>query len=214
MSHPAESAAPAHGKCCVQIGLDFERGCFCAICLEPRTSFEIFLLVSSHDLPGSAEKPTYGRNAKSLYNARSILVGERLKAEPEIRFREYQESLVSSESGLRRSARIQSNQDFELHLSNEIMRQVHEGYISRASSLASSPGLARPREATAQILRNLWNQEPHRPTSPWTAPSNLVRTNIKSAIENTLSKSLRTAAKGSGAGLSGWRFEYLFSLLF
>ena len=120
---------------------------------------------------------------------------------------------MSSESGLRRSARIQSNQDFEQHLSNEIMRQVHEGYISRASSLASSPGLAPPGEATAQILRNLWNREPHRPTSPWTAPSNLVRTNIKSAIENTLSKSLRTAAKGSGAGLSGWRFEYLFPLL-
>ena len=34
-----------------------------------------------------------------------------------------------------------------------------------------------------------------------------------SVIENQLHKSLRTAAKGSGAGLSGWRFEYLFPLL-
>ena len=147
-----------------------------------------------------------GRNAKSLYNARTLLVGERLKSDPEARFQEYQASLVLSESGLRRSARIQATQDFNSHLSNEIMRQVHEGYISRASSLASSPGLACPGEATAQILRNLWNREPHRPTSPWEAPSNSVRTNIKIAIENQLHKSLRTAAKGSGAGLSGWRF--------
>ena len=107
-----------------------------------------------------------GRNAKSLYNARTLLVGERLKSDPEARFQEYQASLVLSESGLRRSARIQATQDFNSHLSNEIMRQVHEGYISRASSLASSPGLACPGEATAQILRNLWNREPHRPTSP------------------------------------------------
>ena len=33
------------------------------------------------------------------------------------------------------------------------------------------------------------------------------------ALEQKLRQSLRTASKGSGAGLSGWRFEYLFPLL-
>ena len=154
-----------------------------------------------------------GRNSKNLYHARKVLVGERLQSEPRVRFQEYQASLIPSESGLRRSARVQANQDFESHLSNEIMRQVHEGYISRASSLASSPGLARPGEATVQILRTLWSREPHCPTLPWTAPRNDVRTSIKVAIENKMHRSLRTASKGSGAGLSGWRFEYLFPLL-
>ena len=154
-----------------------------------------------------------GRNSKSFHDARTCLLGERLQTEPEDRFREYVNNLVPSESGLRRSARLEQNQDFEEHLSNEIMRQVHEGYISRASSLASSSGIACPGEATAQILRNFWNRQPHRPTSPWAAPSNHVRIQIKIAIKNKLFNNLRTAAKGSGAGLSGWRFEYLFPLL-
>ena len=103
--------------------------------------------------------------------------------------------------------------DFEKHLSNEIMRNVHEGYISLASSLAAFPGLAQPGNATAQILRELWGRDVHRPSLPWNPPSAYERNNIKVAIEKNLHRSLRTAAKGSGAGLTSWRFEYLSPFL-
>ena len=155
-----------------------------------------------------------GRNSKSLYNARTLLVGNRLDADPQSRFLEYQASLQPSDRDLRRSTRVQAQEtDFDKHLSNEIMRNVHEGYISRASSLASSPGLAQPGNATAQVLRDLWSRVVHRPSSPWNPPSAYERNNIKVAMENNLHRSLRTAAKGSGAGLTGWRFEYLAPLL-
>ena len=36
---------------------------------------------------------------------------------------------------------------------------------------------------------------------------------IRAAVQEHLQRSLRTAARGSGAGLSGWRFEFLFPLL-
>ena len=128
-----------------KLGLISNAGAFAHSALSRERALKYFFLFPRMIFQAPLRNRHNGRNAKSLYNARSILVGERLRTEPEIRFREYQESLVSSESGLRRSARIQSNQDFEQHLSNEIMRQVHEGYISRASSLASSPGLAQQR---------------------------------------------------------------------
>ena len=111
-----------------------------------------------------------------MYAARTLLVGERLAANARERFFEYQASLQPSVSGVRHSERLQArSSDFESHLSNEIMRQVHEGYISRASSLASSPGLARVGEATAQILRDLWSRDPQRPSTPWTTPFNELR---------------------------------------
>ena len=86
-----------------------------------------------------------------MYAARTLLVGERLAANARERFFfEYQASLQPSVSGVRHSERLQArSSDFESHLSNEIMRQVHEGFVSRASSLACSPGLARVGEATA-----------------------------------------------------------------
>ena len=93
------------------------------------------------------------------------------------------------------------------------MRQVHEGYISRAASLASSPGLAPYSEETAQRLRRLWSCAPHRQSVAWEPPSASARVQILAALEQKLRKSLQTAHKGSGAGLSGWRFEYLFPLL-
>ena len=40
-----------------------------------------------------------------------------------------------------------------------------------------------------------------------------ILSNINAAVERKFHDSLRTAAKGSGAGLSGWRFEYLLALL-
>ena len=130
---------------------------------------------------------------RSLYNARTILVGERLSANPRVRFFEYQTSLQQSQSstGLRRSERLQeARTDFENHLSNEIMRNVHEGYISRASSLVSSPGLAAVGEATAQILRNLWSLAPLRPTTQWTPPDNLTRINLSDGIRKEFQKKL------------------------
>ena len=93
------------------------------------------------------------------------------------------------------------------------MRQVHEGYISRAANLASSPGIAPHGADTAQRLSSLWNRSPHRENAPWTPPDASTRAQIKAEIEGKLRKSLRTASKGSGAGLSGWRFEYLYPLL-
>ena len=90
---------------------------------------------------------------------------------------------------------------------------MRSGHISRAASLASSLGLAPYCEATAQRLRSLWSCPPHRPSSAWTPPDALTRVRIQADIDRFLRKSLQTASKGSGAGLSGWRFEYLFPLL-
>ena len=94
-----------------------------------------------------------GSNSQRLYNARSILVEERLSACPRARFLEYRASLSQSDADARRSSRfvVESNP----RLRDEVMRQVHEGYLSRAASLASSPGLAPYCEATAEWLRAL-----------------------------------------------------------
>ena len=152
-----------------------------------------------------------GRNSVRLYNARSILVEERLRASPRSRFLEYRASLQQSDVDARRSSRLA--EDNNSHVRDEVMRQVHEGYISRAASLASSPGIAPLGEGTAQRLRDLWNCLPHRVSTEWSSPDASTRAEIVAAIEQKLRKSLRTAGKGSGAGLSGWRFEYLFPLL-
>ena len=152
-----------------------------------------------------------GRNTQRLYNARSILVEERLAADPRARFDEYRRSLQDFDVDVRRSSRLSA--DSALHLRDEIMRQVHEGYISRAASLISSPGLAPHCDATAQKLRDLWSTPPHRPSSAWSPPDASTRAKIRADMERFLRKSLRTASKGSGAGLSGWRFEYVFPLL-
>ena len=152
-----------------------------------------------------------GTNAQRLYNARSILVAERLGANPRVRFHEYRASLQHSDVGARRSSRLA--EDSSSHLRDEVMRQVHEGYISRAASLASSPGLAPYCEATAQRLRDLWNSPSHRESREWSSPDAPTRARILADLEQKLRKSLRTASRGSGAGLSGWRFEYLFPLL-
>ena len=93
------------------------------------------------------------------------------------------------------------------------MRQVHEGYISRAANLVSSLGVAPHSNETAQRLRALWNTPTHRFCSAWSEPDASSRARIQADIERFLRKSLRSASKGSGAGLSGWRFEYLFPLL-
>ena len=152
-----------------------------------------------------------GTNAQRLYNARSILVAERLGANPRVRFHEYRASMQHSDVGARRSSRLA--EDSSSHLRDEVMRQVHEGYISRAASLASSPGLAPYCEATAQRLRDLWNSPSHRESREWSSPDAPTRARILADLEQKLRKSLRTASRGSGAGLSGWRFEYLFPLL-
>ena len=152
-----------------------------------------------------------GRNLQRLYNARSILVEERLHASPRSRFLEYRASMQPSDFDARRSSRLAV--DNTSHLSDEVMRQIHEGYISRAASLASSLGLAPYCEATAQRLRSLWSCPPHRPSSAWTPPDALTRVRIQADIDRFLRKSLQTASKGSGASLNGWRFEYLFPLL-
>ena len=86
------------------------------------------------------------------------------------------------------------------------MRQVHEGYISRAASLAS-PGIAPLGEGTAQRLRDLWNCLPHRVNTAWSLLDASTRAEIVTAIEQKFRKNLRTASKGSGAGLNGWRFQ-------
>ena len=94
-----------------------------------------------------------GRNNQRLYTARSILVGDRLSACPRARFFEYRASLQQSDVDARRSSRLAV--DSNTYLRDEVMRQVHEGYISRAASLSSSPGLAPYCEATAERLRSL-----------------------------------------------------------
>ena len=83
-----------------------------------------------------------GRNSQRLYDARSTLVEERLNASPRVRFQEYRASLQQSDTDVRRSARLA--EDNTCHLRDEVMRQVHEGYISRAASLATSLGIMPP----------------------------------------------------------------------
>ena len=85
--------------------------------------------------------------------------------------------------------------------------------LKKGAAQTRESGLAQPGYATAQVLRDLWSRAVHRPSSPWNPPSAYERNNIKVAMENNLHRSLRTAAKGSGAGLTGWRFEYLAPLL-
>ena len=59
-----------------------------------------------------------GRNSRSLYSARTLLVGNRLDADPQSRFLEYQASLQPSDRDLRRSTRVQAQEtDFDKHLS-------------------------------------------------------------------------------------------------
>ena len=98
-----------------------------------------------------------------------------------------------SDSDARRSSRLAG--DKTSHLRDEVMRQIYEGYISRAASLASSLGLAPYCEATAQRLRNLWSCPPHRPSSAWTPPDAFTRVRIRADIEKFLRKSLKLPAK-------------------
>ena len=98
-------------------------------------------------------------------------------------------------------------------LANEMMRQVQEGYVSRAAALLSSPGMAPVCSSTASKLRDLWSTPQFAPVDPWSPPPPLVEAEIRAAMSTRFEKSPRTAARGSGAGLSGWRFEFLFPLL-
>ena len=90
-------------------------------------AFKMFFLLPRLIFQAPLRNKSNGRNSKTLYNARARLVGQRLQAEPHARFLEYQESLQPSDRDLRRSSRLQGQADFESHLSNEIMRNVHEG---------------------------------------------------------------------------------------
>ena len=88
--------------------------------------------------------------------ARAELVGDRLAARPQDRFLEYRRSLEPAHEAARRSGRLASVQPADF-LANEVMRQVHEGHVSRAAALLSSPGMAPASSESANKLRDLWS---------------------------------------------------------
>ena len=105
------------------------------------------------------QAPTRDRGGRRVSDAtlaaRAELVEKRMKAEPSSRFYEYRTSISSWEPNARRSNRVSPDAD-ESYVPNEIMRQLHEGHISRAAALLSSPGLAPTCPATADRLQQLW----------------------------------------------------------
>ena len=68
-------------------------------------------------------------------------------------------------------------------------------------------------DATAEKLQALWTQITSRAPAPRSTFTPFLEAKTRSIIEDKLYKSLRLAKRGSGAGLSGWRFEFLFPLL-
>ena len=86
----------------------------------------------------------------------------------------------------------------ESYLPNEIMRQLHEGHISRAASLLSAPGLAPTGSETAARLQALWSRPAVEPPQAWTPPAPVLAAGIRAAVKEHLRESLRTAARGSG----------------
>ena len=162
------------------------------------------------------QAPTRDRGGRRITDAalaaRAELVGNRLLAEPSGRFYEYRASLSDARPDVRRSNRLATDPD-ESYLPNEIMRQLHDGHISRAAALLSSPGLAPTVPATADRLQVLWSRPAREAPAAWSPPEPVLAAEISEAVRDHLYRSLQSATRGSGAGLSGWRFEFLFPLL-
>ena len=71
-----------------KLGLISNAGAFAQSAVSRERALKYFFLFPRMIFQAPLRNRHNGRNAKSLYNARSILVGERLKTESEIRFRE------------------------------------------------------------------------------------------------------------------------------
>ena len=103
--------------------------------------------------------------------------------------------------------------DEDEYLANEVMRLCAEGEWSRACGLLSSPGVAPRSPDTVTSLQALWRTVAREEVPAYRPPAPAVRRVIQEQFQEHLKGSLSSASRGSGAGLSGCRFEFLTPLL-
>ena len=147
---------------------------------------------------------------------RGVLVRERLRrcweGEADAVFREYKQA-CGPRPARSSSAVPPTHPAGDDYLANEVMRLCAEGEWSRACSLLSSPGVAPRSQETVTSLQALWRTVARAAVPAWSHPTPAVRRLIREQFQEHLRASLSSASRGSGAGLSGCRFEFLTPLL-